>query len=139
MIEKELENLIKESISKKELPSRESLVFLLSKIEPVTNNEVVRYSTKTETSNIINKLVTNIDIMWKRKFVLVPSLIAIVIVGAFSLSPKVSVYTHNRSIQKLAEQDAIIESIQGEEEELSSLTNFEEPDIIDIGDISNEL
>lgn len=137
MNEPDFENFIKQTMKTYSTPSRSSLEHVLSKIdrEPVTNNESVRYTTQTATSNIINNKVNEIINIWKSKrIILVPSFILLLFVGAFSLSSN-----SNSALLKFVEQDAQIEEPVIEYEDEILIDAFDTPGINDLGTIENEI
>lgn len=140
MTNQEFENLIKESLKTDTLPSRGSFSHVLSSLEnhPVTKSKEVRYTNKTVTSNIIINKFADIVSIWKSKrLVLVPSLVLVLLVSIFSLSPYS--FLHNESLQTLAERDALIEELENDVSEDEILTSFDVPDINDLGIINNEI
>lgn len=140
MDQQELENNIRKTLKASEPPSRASLMYVLRKIEDnVTEAENMRYNRKTGTSNIINdKLIAIFDIWKSRKLVLIPSLIVLIVVGAFSLSPQ-SIVRTNLSLTDLVEQDALISEEGIDYDEQVILTSLDEPSIDDLNTIQNEI
>ncbi len=136
----EFENLIRKTLRTDNIPDRASFARILSQLgeSAVTESSEVRYTNKTATSNIINNTIASVSNIWKSKrFVLVPSLILFLLVGAFSLSPTSSVDANNIAIQKIAEQDASIEDYDTDDQIL--FTSFDEPSITDLSTTDNEL
>ena len=140
MDQQELENNIRKTLKGSGAPSRASLMYVLRKIEEdVTNKASMRYNKQTGMSNIISdKLVAIFDIWKSRKLVLIPSLIALLVVGAFSLSPQ-SIMKTNLSLTDLVEQDALINESGVDYDEQIVLTSLDEPYIDDLNTIQNEI
>ena len=131
MNDKEFENLIKDTLHSNESPTRESLSYILSNLDrtPVTNIEELRYNTQTIKSNIINNKIADVISIWiSKRIVLVPSLILLLFIGVFSLSPRVA--TKNQSLQQLVAQDALFEDLEvdtvNDLDDEAILTSFDE-------------
>ena len=138
MDKQEFENNIRKTLRGSESPSRASLMYVLRKIEDVTDEASIRYNRKTETSNIIiNKLIAVFDIWKSRKLILIPSLIVLLFVGVFSLSPRNT--KNNLSLSELVEQDSLIEEMGVDYDDQATLTSFDEPSINDLSEIQNEI
>ena len=140
MNQQELENNIKLALKGSETPSRASLMYILRKIENnVTEDQNVRYNKKTVTSNIINDKLVEIFNIWKsRKLVLIPSLIVLLVVGVFSLSPQ-NIVRKNLTLAELVEQDALLYEENIDYDEQIILTSLDEPSIDDLNSIQNEI
>lgn len=140
MNQQELENNIKLALKGSEAPSRASLMYILRKIENnVTEDQNVRYNKKTVTSNIINDKLVEIFNIWKsRKLVLIPSLIVLLVVGVFSLSPQ-NIVRKNLTLAELVEQDALLSEENIDYDEQIILTSLDEPSIDDLNSIQNEI
>lgn len=138
MNEKEFENIIRKSLHTSDSPSRDSLTNALSSIESVTKGEEMRYNTQTATSNIINNNLTKIFAIWKSKqFILIPSLVLVLIVSTFSLSPR---YMASRdSVAYITEQDENIEKLVNDTDEEIIMTDFDIPDVLDFDTLTNEI
>lgn len=138
MDKQEFENNIRKTLRGSESPSRASLMYVLRKIEDVTDEASIRYNRKTETSNIIiNKLIAVFDIWKSRKLILIPSLIVLLFVGVFSLSPRNT--KNNLSLSELVEQDSLIEEMGVDYDDQAILTSLDEPSIGDLSAIQNEI
>lgn len=139
MTNQEFENTIRETLKTDETPNRVGFAHMLSQL-PVTETAEVRYTRETATSNIIINIQTSISAVWKTKrFVLIPSLILLLFVGTFSLSPRSHVSRNTLAIQKLAEQDVSIEELNSDTEDQILLTSFDEPGITDLSTNTYEL
>ncbi len=140
MDQQEFENNIRKTLKASESPSRASLMYVLRKIEEnVTDEASMRYNKQTATSNIIiNKLVAIFDIWKSKKLILVPSLVVLLVIGAFSLSPR-SVTRTNLILVDLVEKDALINEESVDYDEQSSITSFDDPFIDDLNTIQNEI
>lgn len=141
MNEKEFENIIRKSLNVSEAPSRGSLTNVLSSIsneENVTKESLVRYNKQTATSNIINNKLIGIIAIWKSKrLVLIPSLVLVIIVSTFSLSPR---YMLSReSVAYITAQDESIEMLGNDTGEDMVLADFEIPDMLDLDTLTNEI
>jgi hypothetical protein len=114
---------------------------MLSKLEDtqVTNNESLRYSKQTTTSNIISNKIADVFSIWKSKrLVLVPSLILLLFVGAFSLSPRLA--KDNLSLEQLVAQEEQIEKLETSNnyddwENIDTIASFDEQAINDLSTI----
>lgn len=139
MNDQEFENIIRKGLKTNAIPSRESFARTLSMLEtPVTKSEEVRYNRQTATpSNIINKFASFIAIWKSRRIVLVPSLILLLFIGAFSLSGQTPKY--NLSIEQLAQRDAIIEELDFVDEDEAILSELDEPYIDEFSTIQDEI
>lgn len=140
MTDTELENIIRTTLKSEVTPSRVSLSHTLSKLEDlaVTETEASRYTTQTK-SNIISNGITDILNIWRSKrIVLVPSLILLLFVGAFSLSPR-QASNNNQSLQQLVAQDELFEDLgvdnDGDWDNETMLTSFDDPAINDLSAI----
>lgn len=139
MTDIELEKIIKETLHTDTLPNRDSLANVLSKIEtPVTKNNVMRYNIQTVTSDIIINKIVDIVSVWKAKrMILIPSLVVLFFVGAFSLSTHSLRY--NSVILELAEQSVATEEQGIDYDDQVILSSFDEPDIDGLDTITNEI
>ncbi|MEK7106185.1 MAG: hypothetical protein AAB895_02400 [Patescibacteria group bacterium] len=140
MTDQEFENIIKKSFKTSAVPSRESFTRALSSLEtPVTKNGEMRYNRQTgQPSNIINNKFASFIAIWKsRRIVLVPSLVLLLFVGAFSLSGQSGKY--NLSIEQLAQRDAIIEELDFVDEDEALLSELDEPYIDEFSTIQDEI
>lgn len=136
MDNQEFENNIRKTLKGSGLPSRASLMYVLRKVEEnVTDETSMRYNKETATSNIIiNKLIAVFDIWKSKRLILVPSLILLIFVGAFSLSPR-----KNPTLSELVEQDSLINEEVLDYEDQTVLTSLDEPSINDLSAIQNEI
>lgn len=138
MDNQDFEKIIKKSMQIKAEPDRGNFQYLLSKIDNnVTHEENVRYNRQTaKPSNIINNYLTEFMAIWKSKrIILVPSLILLVLVGSFSLSNLAK-----PSINRIAQEDISIEELDVvDDEDLTTLTSFEDQIFDDLGTIQDEI
>jgi hypothetical protein len=139
MDKEEFENNIRKTLKGTGTPSRASLMYVLRKIdENVTDEASMRYNNKTETSNIIiNKLTAVFDIWKSKRLILIPSLIVLLFVGAFSLSPRNA--KNNLSLSELVEQDSQLDESGLDYDDQTILTSIDEPSINDLSTIQNEI
>lgn len=143
MTEQEFEKVIQNALHTEIKPSRDSFGRMLNTLNdiPVTKNADMRYTMRTATFDIINNKITEIISFWQSKrIILVPSLILLLLIGAFSLSPHSSSNTYDTlSIQKLAEQDEAIEEEGPDYDDGIVFTSFDEPAIDDLSTTQNEI
>lgn len=132
MTDQELETTLQTALTPRNTPSRESFTVMLSELptSPVTKQTEIRYTTQTATSNIINNILVQIVSIWKsnKVLLLVPTCLVFLLVGAFSLSPRITAYTQNRALLQLAEQDASIEALGDDTDDQVILASFDESD-----------
>ncbi len=142
MKEQEIENLIRKTFKLNTKPSEESFSKLLFEIKEnptFLNNTSSRHSFLVTMSNIIRRRSTEFTNTWKnrRAYVLVPTFIVLLVVGAFSLSPSENSYS--RSIIKLAEQNESIKEPVVKAEEPLAYTMFYSSTINDLNKLENEI
>lgn len=139
MEKQEFENFIKKTLNNTDIPSRASLLYVLRKLDTsVTENKEMRYNSKAATPNIIINKITDIIGVWKSKrLILIPSLVLIIFVSIFSLSPRNFLY--RKSLQNIAEQDRLIEELVYDTDTDLVITSFEDTDTNDLGILNNEI
>lgn len=140
MTDQEFENIIKEKMRTDATPDRASFARALSQLNnPVTENKNLRYnSIQIKMSNIINNKVASFIAIWRSKrVILMPSLILLLFIGAFSLSGQTGKY--NLSIEQLVQQDALIEEVDIIDDDPINLTSFDEPYINELSAIQDEI
>lgn len=136
MTDKEFEKIIKERLSIHDKPNRASFAYMLSQLEsPVTEKEDMRYTRETgKPSQIINSKITYfISVCKSRRLVLIPSLLLILFIGAFSLSQHTR--TYDQSIEQLATQDESIQEPSSIDDDEIILTNFDDQALDDLSNI----
>lgn len=141
MNDTELENLIRSTIQQKNTGSVHDFTILINNLESinVTKNRNIRYTIQTTTSNISNKIKSFFNILVDHKYlVLVPSLVLVFIIGAFSLSPQDS-SKYNKNILTLAEQNETLDETLINDEDDTIKIFLETPYITEIDSIQNEI
>ncbi len=101
MNDKDFENIIKDSLKISDTPDRTTLTTLLSKLDTETvGDSEIHHNQKANLLDIIS--------IWRSKrIVLIPSLMLLMLVGVFSLSPRAAKY--DNGIAELLVQDEVIE------------------------------
>lgn len=138
-MDKELEKIIRDTLKEDPTPSRDSFRRMLSTLDTsVTESSQIRYNTRTTSSDIISNKIADVIHIWKsKKLVLIPSLVLLVLIGAFSLSPRAAKY--DTGIAGLMPLDETIEEGGVDYDDQTILTTFDEPSIDELSTIQNEL
>jgi hypothetical protein len=135
MNETEFENLIQQTMHTDINPSSEGFTHMMASIEltPVTENEKIRYTIQTTSSNIINTIIQSLK---STRMVLVPSLVLVILIGGVSIGSK---RMHPESaIEKLAEQSETIADEAIDLDDSILLTSFEAPAMNDLTTNQND-
>jgi len=141
MNDQEFENIIRKELKTSAIPDRASFARVLSELnDPVTENKNVRYnSIQIKMSNIINSKVASFIAIWRSKrVILMPSLILLLFIGAFSLSGQTGKY--NLSIEQLVQQEALIDELDiVDDDDPVILTSFDDPYINELSAAQDEI
>ncbi len=131
MNDQEFENLIRKNLKQTDLPDRASLKFALEHIEVNTEKEFLPIESPFVKVSEFAKI-------WKTKrAILVPSLIVLIVVGIYSLSP--SRAKNDASIKDLVVQDESVEESGVDYDDLAAPTDLNEPAVIDLTSSTNAL
>lgn len=138
MTDQELENKIKKILKTDINPDRANFTRMLNQLPDIGKEKYNEFSyIQDKNRSSINNNIANVFNIWKSKrIVLVPSLILLLIVGAFSLSPQTGQY--NMTIQQLAEQNETIEE-PGYDIDDQLIYTLETPAINDLSLTQNEI
>ena len=143
MIDQELENKIRKTLSLSDKLDRQAFEHTLSILEGslTTKSPGMRYIEVTTKSNVIYNKIAYITSSWKsRRIILLPSFLILFIIFIGTLGAPLSSKLHGKqTLEQIASESEEIEGTGMDTDDQVIITSFDEPSIDELSTIQNEI